>query len=164
MGASKHMEVSKHTGGIQTYGGHPNIQGAYTPVPTQHKESTLCQINGCTYAPICLDAPLYVWMPPICLDPPYVWMPLNVWGLPNIEGVLSYKGVQTYRGHKNMGCSNIWEHPNICGECPNIWGCPNIWETSKHTGWCPHIHGASKHMGMSKHTGDLQTYGRCPNL
>ena len=66
------------------------------PVHTQHKESMLCQTKGVSicpihlYAPICLDALWYVWMPSGMFGcplhawiPPYVWMyPLYVWMYP----------------------------------------------------------------------------------
>ena len=48
-------------------------------------ETPMPQMFGC---PPCLDALLYVWMPPecfdasICLDAPHVWMPSCMFGCP----------------------------------------------------------------------------------
>ena len=87
-GKSKHMGHPNIWGvqtyrGIQTYrgcsnihvgihicGGCPNIQGAYTSVPTEHKESMFCQTNGVSICPHTFGCPPYVWMPPMCLDAP----------------------------------------------------------------------------------------------
>ena len=74
------MGVSTHIQGASKHRGAPYVW--MPPEHTQHKESMLCQSKGvsicphtfgcpsvCLDAPICLDGPLYVWMPhmPSCM-------------------------------------------------------------------------------------------------
>ena len=123
------------------------------PVHKQHKESMLCQTKQVSICPIhldvpiCLDSPLYVWMPSICLAAPCMFGCCHMYGgiqryegHPNIWGVSKHGGIQTYReASKHVGgvqtyCNiktyrkhpNIWRASNHTGSHPNIWGHPHI--------------------------------------
>ena len=92
------------------------------------KKACFARLMGCPYAPIHLDAPTYVWMPPVCLDIPHMFghphmfgFPLYVWmmfgcllyiyntkkhyfDLSTHMGAFKHTGaIQTYRGvHTNI--------------------------------------------------------------
>ena len=124
------------------------------------KKACFVRLRGCPYAPIhldapCLDAPLYVWMPPVCLDTticleapsvclnasvcldaPYVWMSPVCLGAPYVWTPLCMVGCPPY----------VWLSPCMFGCCqmyggiqsyeghPNIQGHPNVWGTYRHPG------------------------------
>ena len=120
--------MSKHTGGIQTYGWCPNIQGISKHVQGVSKHTG--SIQTCEGVQTCRGHP-------------------NIWEVSKHAGdIQTYGGVQntgaiqTYRGHWN-----IWGCPNIQGSvqthggiqthrgCPNILGHPNIQGPSHKVGF-----------------------------
>ena len=116
------------------------------PEHKQHKENMLCQLRGCPYAPIHLDAPckfrcyhifgclpLYVWIPLYVWTPPYVWMPTCMFGHPNV-----------WIPPVCLGAPYVWT-PLCMVRCPNMFGHP------------PYVWMSSICVGVSKHTGGIQT-------
>ena len=64
------------------------------------KKAGFVKLRECPYAPICLDAPLYVCMSLVCLDAPYVWMnPLYVWIPPYVWMAACMFGCPHMFGH-----------------------------------------------------------------
>ena len=113
-------------------------RGAYTPVPAQHKEITLCQIIGVSKCPHTFGCPHMFRCSPVCFDALFMFgcpTCLDVWGNAYVWGNL-----------------NIWRCPNIQRH-PNIWGYPNIWGHPKIQGH-PNM-GESKHMGPFKYTSGI---------
>ena len=110
-------------------------------VHTQHKESMLCQTKGVS---ICSHTfgPPYVWMPPVCLD-----VPICLDGPPVCLDALKLKQIR-WQKFKMAGivqdCTkNVV--PPICLDAPSMCTTqrhPNIFQTYM---------GASKHMGVSTH-------------
>ena len=119
--------------------------------------------------PICLDAPLYVWMPAVHVQhkesmlcqtdgvstwPLYIWMHLYVWMPPVCLDIPKYLDTTHMFGYP----SYLWMPPYIKGACKHTGGSQTYGE---HT----NIQGVSKYMGASNHTeecphiGGTQTYG-----
>ena len=96
------------------------------PVHTQHKESMLCQTKAVSICPIhldsyiCLDASLYVGMPPICLVTLHVWMAPYMFGCPPYASL--YVWTPPYVWVPLFGFPCMHEHPHRFG-CPHIFGC-----------------------------------------
>ena len=111
------------------------------------KKACFVRLRGCPYAahtfgcPICLDAPLYVWLPH-CM----------------FGCCQMYGGIQRYEGHpvlwgvsKHIGASKHMEYPNVWGHMDT----PSVWQSM--LSFCfictAGIQASSKHMGASKHVG-----------
>ena len=133
------MEVSKHTGGIQTYWGvqtygtskhtgvHPNIWGI--------------QMYGVYGHPLSLIKHAFFVL---CM---YRGHP-NI--IQNMGAVQIYRAVQHTGGIQTYGAVQIYREAFKCVGCPNIQGAI---QTSN----------ASKHMGhLKKKTGGIQTHGVIP--
>ena len=127
----------------------------------------LCQNEGVSICPIhldaliCLDAPLYVWMPlvyldvPICLGhPPYVWMPPVCLDAPCMFGCPTCLDTPICLDALHMfGCPHcMFGCCQMYGRIQRYEGHPNIWEVSKHIR-------ASKHMRASKYMGHPNIWG-----
>ena len=98
-GCPIHVMASKHTGGSQTYGGHPKIQGVSNIGGTQtyrgHPNKWVCKCTG---------------------GHPNIWGCPNIWGHPNIQGVhpniwwhLDIQGASKHTGGST--CMGAYEHP-----------------------------------------------------
>ena len=102
------------------------------PVHTQHMELCYVTLRGCPYtpihldAPICVDAPPYVWMHPL-----YVWIPPHVWMAPCLSEC------PHMFGHPLYGCPHV-STPPICLDTPHMFEHPalclgDVWMSPVHT-------------------------------
>ena len=105
--------------------------------PYTHNTKKACYVilRGCPYAPIhldapmCLDALLYVWMPPVCWDAPCMFecphIPPCMFGHPHIFGCPCM-----------LWCSYAWMPP-ACLDTPICLDPPicldDVWMSSVHT-------------------------------
>ena len=94
LNAPIYFGASKHTGGSQTYEGHPNIQGSVQTCGTSNHTQRCANMGECKHTG---GQP-------------------NIWGHPNIQAdIQTYGDIQTYRVHPN-----IWQHLNIKGSSKHM--------------------------------------------
>ena len=99
------------------------------------KKGCFVRLRRCPYAPIhfdapiCLDGPLYVWIPPVCLDASHMFGHPHIFGCPPV----------------------CLDTPHVC--TPHMFGCPlyvwvpPIWTPLNMVG-CPHMFGKPLYVWM----------------
>ena len=142
------MGASKHTGGVQTYGGiqryrgppkhmrHPNVWGIWTPLSvTKHAFFVACMYRG---NPNIIQT---------CRGCPNI-----LWASKHMGGVQTYRRVSKHIGtSKHMGVSTHIRDPNIQGGIQTCRGCVQTYEVH------PNIHEASKIWGHPNVWADIDT-------
>ena len=135
----------------------------------------LCQTKGLSICPIHLYAP-YVWMPLVCMDAPiwldapivcldaqYVWMAACMFGCPPYVLMPSYVWMPLYVLDPHMfGCPPLCWIPHMFVWLLYVW-TPTICLDVPPTFGCHHTFGSIQtYRGAAKHMEDIQTYRGFP--